>query len=256
MKKLILSILFILCLSFQTSAWNPTVVLSGSGSCTPETYEFYWNGDDFPADRDTAKAGGGCSSNLDGTLANAEISTDQAYAGTYSLKMVDGTNDYLCWDVTAKDIIDSAQGSYDGYVYVVNDDTDSAASFFEAYNSATNRLNIYVNADRTVTLAHKSNDAGWSKDSTATIAEDGWVRIKAAWDVAGNLHSQGATIKLGIKVGVNAWEYGTATTAAAFNDTGTPAEPTRTCIGEREGVNGDDVTYIDEIRTWVTTDES
>ena len=31
MKKLILSILFILCLSFQASAWNPMVVVSGSG---------------------------------------------------------------------------------------------------------------------------------------------------------------------------------------------------------------------------------
>ena len=41
MKKLILSILFILCLSFQASAWNPFVVVSGGGisdycsSCTP-----------------------------------------------------------------------------------------------------------------------------------------------------------------------------------------------------------------------------
>jgi len=31
MKKLIISILFILCLSFQASAWNPMVVVSGSG---------------------------------------------------------------------------------------------------------------------------------------------------------------------------------------------------------------------------------
>ena len=44
MKKLILSILFIICLSFQASAWNPMVVVSGGGeeatpsactSCTP-----------------------------------------------------------------------------------------------------------------------------------------------------------------------------------------------------------------------------
>ena len=32
MKKLILSILFILCLSFQASAWNPMVVVSGGGA--------------------------------------------------------------------------------------------------------------------------------------------------------------------------------------------------------------------------------
>ena len=255
MKKLILIPIVILLFAFNALAFGPgTLMMFGGAGCTPD--EFCWNGDDFPADRDTAKAGGGCSSNLDGTLANAEISTDQAYAGTYSLKMVDGTNDYLCFSVTAKDIIDSAQGSYDGYVYVVNDDTDSEASFFEAYNSGTNRLSIYVNANRTVTILHKSNNAGWSKDSTATIAEGAWVQIKAAWDVAGSLHGQAATIKLGIKVGANAWEYGTATTAAAFNDAATPAEPTEICIGEKNGQNGNDVTYIDESRTWVTTDES
>lgn len=38
MKKLILSILFILCLSFQASAWNPMVVVSGSGSAEPTDY--------------------------------------------------------------------------------------------------------------------------------------------------------------------------------------------------------------------------
>jgi len=38
MKKLILSILFILCLSFQASAWNPMVVVSGSGGLGPELH--------------------------------------------------------------------------------------------------------------------------------------------------------------------------------------------------------------------------
>jgi len=48
MKELILSILFILCLSFQASAFNPMVVLSGSGSVSaPEIT------DDFSSDNIT-----------------------------------------------------------------------------------------------------------------------------------------------------------------------------------------------------------
>ena len=42
MKKLILSILFILCLSFQASAWNPMVVVSGGESC-PGEFCADWN---------------------------------------------------------------------------------------------------------------------------------------------------------------------------------------------------------------------
>ena len=46
MKKLILSILFILSLSFQASAWNPMVVVSGtseSAGCVPEAnIKFWW----------------------------------------------------------------------------------------------------------------------------------------------------------------------------------------------------------------------
>ena len=36
MKKLILSILFIICLPFQASAWNPMVVVSGAGAAIPD----------------------------------------------------------------------------------------------------------------------------------------------------------------------------------------------------------------------------
>jgi len=45
MKKLILSILFILCLSFQASAWNPMVVVSGGGSTPPDCSEDFAAGD-------------------------------------------------------------------------------------------------------------------------------------------------------------------------------------------------------------------
>ena len=50
MKKLILSLLLILCLSFQASAWNPMIVTSGTAetSC-PAYYQdtnvtFSWDG--------------------------------------------------------------------------------------------------------------------------------------------------------------------------------------------------------------------
>jgi len=52
MKRLILSIIFILCLSFQASAWNPTVVVSGSGeaglTCTASAVVCTTNNDYWP----------------------------------------------------------------------------------------------------------------------------------------------------------------------------------------------------------------
>ena len=52
MKKLILSILFILCLSSQASAWNPMVVVSGSGgaalTCTASAVVCTTNDDYWP----------------------------------------------------------------------------------------------------------------------------------------------------------------------------------------------------------------
>ena len=47
MKKPILSILFIFCLSFQASAWNPMVVVSGS-SCLTVDDDFTGSNDDPP----------------------------------------------------------------------------------------------------------------------------------------------------------------------------------------------------------------
>ena len=258
MKRLILLILFIiLCLPFHASALGPMMLLSGGG-CIPETYESYWNGDDYPADRDTAKSEGGCAT-LDGTLTDAAtiINSPDVLDGYYL--NLDGSNDSLSLPITAQDIFDSAQGSISADVYLVNDGTDSDAQIFESCGQltgspdTTNRITLFIqSADRMIKLEHKSNDAAWNKTSTNAIPEDTRTTIKAAWDVAGNLHGQGATIKLGVKVGANAWEYGTATTAQAF----TNDPPVDIKWGETNGYNGNDVLYIDNANSWVTTDES
>ena len=74
MKKLILSILFIICLSIQASAWNPMVVVSGSsvveetscGTGSPELL-FWWNMTDADvSDNVCVHAGGDSSATANG----------------------------------------------------------------------------------------------------------------------------------------------------------------------------------------------
>ena len=107
MKKLILSILFIICLSIQASAWNPMVVVSGSSAESP-CPSYYadailsWDGDH------TTDAYTGCDSAGDPVTFTGSGTED---IGTYgqsssmALKISD-TDDWINYTQTAQQYVD------------------------------------------------------------------------------------------------------------------------------------------------------
>jgi len=106
MKKLILSILFVICLSFQASAWNPMVVVSGSGNPCPPFYAdsgvvWSWDGN-YPGSHNTA-----CDSAGNPDVADTDAATTAAAYGETGIGMlVENAQEYLQWNQTAQQYLD------------------------------------------------------------------------------------------------------------------------------------------------------
>jgi len=181
MKKLILSILFIICLSFQASAWNPMALLTGSGCGNPSWYAdaiISWNGDHCSGTNYWVETDGDSVAAVNTALtisrAYGENSSNGAYItdGDQYLTVTNGANVYL--DPDASQTIWMR-------VYM-NDTPDGAFPYFEAYYNADNRLRIGTQAS----LLQFSNFT-WSTvqyDTYGTVAESTgtWVDIAVSWD--------------------------------------------------------------------------
>ena len=196
MKKLILSILFILCLSFQASAWNPMVVLSGGGVATCDTSNIilWWRAEDPTLNGDCTDDGVpyACCSGADAGTCDYNAGADTvwdlsggAVIGTdavkYGVNGLDIHNDYdTCMLDTPSATLDD-EGRIGFWIYI-NDFTDDAPIFVVYYNAAnyfrlrmdgTDELNVYWEDSDTVRTELTTNNAN--------LALSTWYFIEFAW---------------------------------------------------------------------------
>ena len=132
MKKPILSILFVICLSFQASAWNPMVVVSGGESC-PGEFCADWN--DVAIDDEVCA--GGCPDTWDSlTDASTKMSVDTT--GDQIQYTADSTAvAYLTEDT------DIAEWTEATFIFTIElsgvdpDDSNCSVSIFRTYNGGS-----------------------------------------------------------------------------------------------------------------------
>ena len=152
MKKLILSILFILCLSFQASAFNPMIVVSGSGSggvvcddCSGATM-FAWHMEDDDSTPDVTIGNPcGCS---DGDKVGAETGTPafsgaQKSDGELSL-LINGGAEYYTFVVDADDIFNMDDFKITFDIYVTSWPTASGQHQIWAASGGTHNAQIFL----------------------------------------------------------------------------------------------------------------
>ena len=164
MKKLILSVLFIFCLSFQASAWNPMVVVSGGGAdpcvtagCTG-TYEFCGTFE-YSGDTDQACVNSGAGT-AQGTVSGATIQEASALAGTYGV-LLDADGEYIEYSITP-----TAGLKDEGWIVFSFETPDplqptSDQSYLaRLVYDGTNEILIYVHATTDAILASYEGDGG------------------------------------------------------------------------------------------------
>ena len=155
MKKLILSILFIFCLSFQANALGPMMLLSGGGavnsfSCLP-AYDICQNLENA--------AGYDNSETWNETVGDGTIDEDYAASpitGTYSLRMIDGGADSsVITDPFSAHADYSTTYWYFRFKVLVDIDADEII-FQILDDTAAIGASIYLDADGDLKLYHGS----------------------------------------------------------------------------------------------------
>ena len=186
MKKLILSILFIFCLSFQASALGPMMLLSGSGesaiACLDETYTIAWTGD--LADMNDA-----CDSSkekVDGTNVNLPIGTDYGESGAVGVQIAD-VDEYLAW--TNVGMIDVSTPQTIWCKIYISAAPDVETIIFEAWDTTNNEgicINIMTDG-RTIGVWEDGGDYETMANNNTGNAE--WKYIAYSFDIGNTKHS-------------------------------------------------------------------
>jgi len=166
--RLILSILFILCLSFQASAWNPMVVVSGSGgggcySCT-DPVGILWECNDLTVG-DTNYSPCGCSSgDSEATNSGAAISTGTC---VYDDTSENNGIDYFIFDVSSYDIFDSDAGTL--FIRMTVDTAITDTRIFMVYAGAGDYIALGTDGVDDLKGVYRGN-AGTVRTVTTTSA--------------------------------------------------------------------------------------
>jgi len=173
MKKILISILIVLCLCLPSYALGPMMNLMATGSSDPcvdmgasGTYEFWWNGE-YAADTDKACYNSGASVN-DGVDSGSVIAAGGKVNGVYGA-LVGAADDHVRWDGIAPDsTIDDA-----GWVKIAVTTPASftgTSMFWEIYYDADNNIIGYFNAN-TIRLRHRGQgEVALLYASTATLS--------------------------------------------------------------------------------------
>jgi len=199
MKRLILSILFVICLSFQASALGPMMMLSGGG-CIPDCTGLtdcqnfegtgYDNSEAWSTstsgsgaiDADAATSGAGSPSKwCDQALkVTSTAAAEQAYISNDADLNADDTTQIPIGYFRLEFVVDShslASGEYNSIMAVYNTGWDIAFRLYLRNVSGTLKLRINVYND----------DIGQEYDSLTAIALDTRYRVEVKWDITNNL---------------------------------------------------------------------
>ena len=180
MKKLILSTLFILCLSFQASAWNPMVVVSGGGSSCPSFYNatdviFSWDGDH---DSGTEYACNTAGDALEGTNSNLTIHTDYGESGSNGAN-IDATDKYLTWEDSGDQYIDDVGPQTIWMRVYISATPDDYTVLFESVYNADNRLELMIADD--LSNFDYYNAGSSPASATHSVLAGSWIDIAYSW---------------------------------------------------------------------------
>jgi len=180
MKKLILSILFILCLSFQASAWNPFVVVSGGGSTCPSWYAsavFSWDGDHSSGTNYGCAADG---TPVTGTNSNLTITTAYGESGSNGAHITD-VDQYL--EFTG--YIDDATPQTLWIRIYISAAPAASVCLFDSYVDGNNFIRGYVQANLIATGGYNGQSAGeQTATSQTTLTAASWIDIAYSWGTA------------------------------------------------------------------------
>jgi len=200
MKKLILSILsilFILCLSFQASAWVPTAVLSGtSGGAASDpcsspvgTYEWVWTGEHATASDYACLNSGGSSDQ--GTDVAGVITSGGLISGTYEATL-DANNENIVWTTMPSNIVTLSDTN--GFIRLKfktpADITHTANQMiFQFRYNGDDQILIWLAANQTQLWGSRNGSASVDHVNTTGIAINKTYEVVYTWDVTNNEHT-------------------------------------------------------------------
>ena len=216
--------------------------------------ELYINFDHTTGDYEACTSGDSTGTASGAAAATTQNHTESACTASplSSLYKTD-TGQYVQFDITSKDIFDSAHGYVDLWVYVgasaVND------TIFEAYFGDNDRFIIRLYGDTNHAYAsHKNNEVNIEVQSAnSSIDDSGWNHILVKFGDGADYDGSGA--ELAINVNGDGWVYtATKNTLAAF-----ATEPPDIEIGCATmcyaAAETDDV-WIDDVKSYTTADGS
>ena len=235
MKKLILALLFVACLSFHVSALGPMSLMSGMGTsvsgeagCVSGT-TFAWNS------LHSSGTNYGCDSAgeaLQGTLTGATITDDYV--------LVTVSNNFLKWTIDSSEF-DPSEGTIWYTMMLIDGDADEdveAGTQFELWVDADNNLICYLSAAEDQIRCFFEGSEGGVVNHTMfcgneVLVHDEWYDIGISWSTT----QPGFSCTSELSGQAVAWDDD----ADAL---GTMTQPTELVIGE-EDANG---TYSDDVR--------
>ena len=191
-RRLILSILFIICLSFQASAWNIMVVGSGnqsSASCDTSNVDLWWRCEalDFSATNGCNGGTGEDCAVSDDTAANnnCAINADASYFGTGTGLDCPTSNDYVSFSTPLATMDD--EGRLGLWIRITT--WQDEAPFYTIYDDSqdlvrlrmdgTDELEVYWRDNGTTRTALTTNNANLSTGI--------FYFIEFAWKTSSNL---------------------------------------------------------------------
>ena len=193
MKRLILSILFILCLSFQASAWNIMVVGSGKGTTPPAgcggTLTFVGN----PGDTETFEfeAGDFCCTEFSETDPDTIISTynqtqvkNGSYAAQLNFSGVNQNDNYISVDLG---VAGDTDFTIDFWVWVSDVDDNEGVNIFylsdTTAGSCTTCVSLYwLHAGTGVWQLRIYGDA--DSETSSNLTTEAWYRIEIDFNLS------------------------------------------------------------------------
>jgi len=217
MKRLILSILFILCLSFQASAWVPTHVMSGntSESSCPSYYAsaiWSWNGDhDSGHNYGCTQAGVADVAETDNVVTGTDYGMG---SGDIGMLIDTNANQYLAFTQTANQYVDPTSPQTICMRVALSGSMTTNVQTFWSGNS-TDQVHMWVQTTTDVLVAEYDTTDGPDGEAVGTevTADTTWQDIAMSWDQA----NDNISANPGDGVWASTWEEDTEITSAMTN---------------------------------------
>ena len=170
MKKLILSILFILCLSFQASAFNPMVVVSGGGAAVSyDLTETFESSGDAYAEYDNVECGTapcvtenigdptGDDTNMTGKIGFYNLALDHTEEISFTFTPADETSVWVLMKWEYSDAVESDE------IFLHFSNASNSSAFVYVKTDGSFSVSDRVDVSETATGIHSAGTPIWLK---------------------------------------------------------------------------------------------